>query len=91
MRFLALTIVLAIAISTTSEAKKVRLGKDTTLECHGVNECKWKSPSNVEMDFGRETKTYKNYRYFILKFIIFSLDHVCLAKIPTLGGGPFNQ
>ena len=68
MKFLALTIVLVIAVST-SEAKKVRLGEDTTLECHGVNKCMWKSPLNVQMDFGRETKTYKNLRCFILKFL----------------------
>jgi hypothetical protein len=62
MRFLALTIVLAIAISTTSEAKKVRLGQDTTLECHKVPKCEWYGP-NIVLDFGKDkNKTHNDFR-----------------------------
>ena len=77
MRFLTLTIVLAIAISTTSEAKKVRLGQDTTLECHKVPKCEWYGPSNLVLDFGNDkNRTHNDFRYTIikyLKFINFSL------------------
>ena len=67
MRFLALTIVLVIAIS--SEAKKVRQGKDTTLECIGVNKCSWTNPAGQALNFNRETKTHKNLRYVKCKYM----------------------
>ena len=61
MRFLALTIVLVIAIS--SEAKRFRLGKHTTLECNGVNECSWTNPAGQMLNFNREMRIHENLRY----------------------------
>ena len=68
MRFLALPIILVIAMSTTSEAvsneaKKVKEGTDTKLECKPVDTCSWKNPAGQMLNFGRKSNTYDHLRY----------------------------
>ena len=68
MSFLVLPFILVIAISTTSEAvsteaKKVKEGTDTKLECKSVDSCLWKNPAGQMLNFGRKSNTYDHLRY----------------------------